>query len=40
MCRDYAEGTPLDAANSHGTARANVVSWLQEQGATSTKPRD
>jgi uncharacterized protein len=37
---DYAEGTPLDAANSHGTARANVVSWLQEQGATSTKPRD
>jgi uncharacterized protein len=31
---DYAEGTPLDAASSLGTRQSNVVSWLQELGAT------
>jgi hypothetical protein len=35
---DYAEGTPLDAADSLDTRRSNVVSWLRELGATSTKP--
>jgi uncharacterized protein len=34
---DYAEGTPLDAADSLGTRQSNVVSWLQELGAASTK---
>ncbi|MGZ6670507.1 MAG: ankyrin repeat domain-containing protein, partial [Solirubrobacteraceae bacterium] len=34
---EYAEGTPLDAAGSLGTRRANVVSWLQERGASSAK---
>jgi uncharacterized protein len=34
---EYAEGTPLDAANSLGTRQANVVSWLRERGATSAK---
>jgi hypothetical protein len=37
---EYAEGTPLDAARSLGTRRANVVSWLQERGATSAKLAD
>ncbi len=37
---DYAEGTPLDAASSPGTRQANVVSWLQDQGATSAEPTD
>jgi ankyrin repeat protein len=36
---DYAEGTPLDAARSLGTRQENVLSWLREQGAASTKPR-
>jgi ankyrin repeat protein len=31
---DYAEGTPLDAASSPGTRQSNIVSWLQELGAT------
>jgi ankyrin repeat protein len=35
---DYADGTPLDAADSLDTRRSNVVSWLRELGATSTKP--
>jgi hypothetical protein len=33
---DYAEGTPLDAASSPGTRQSNVISWLQELGATAT----
>ena len=37
---DYAEGTPLDAANSLGTRQENVVSWLRERGATSAKLPD
>jgi ankyrin repeat protein len=34
---DYADGTPLDAAATRGTRQSNVVSWLQELGATSTR---
>jgi uncharacterized protein len=34
---DYAEGTPLDAASSRSTRQENVVSWLRERGAASTK---
>jgi uncharacterized protein len=37
---DYAEGTPLDAANSLGTRQDNVVSWLRERGASTAKPPD
>jgi ankyrin repeat protein len=33
---DYAKTTALDAANSLGTRRQNVVRWLRELGATST----
>jgi hypothetical protein len=33
---EYAEGTPLDAASSLATRKSNVVSWLREQGASST----
>jgi hypothetical protein len=33
---DYAEETPLDAARGRGTGRDNLITWLQEQGATST----
>ncbi|HJS92896.1 MAG TPA: ankyrin repeat domain-containing protein [Solirubrobacteraceae bacterium] len=33
---DYADGTPLDAATTRGTRQSNVISWLQELGATST----
>jgi uncharacterized protein len=36
---DYAEGTPLDAANSLGTRQDNIVSWLRERGASSTQRR-
>ncbi|MCX4919976.1 ankyrin repeat domain-containing protein [Streptomyces sp. NBC_00687] len=32
---DYAEGTPLDAASGRGTRQANVIGWLEEQGARS-----
>jgi hypothetical protein len=32
---DYAEGTPLDAARGRGTARENVIGWLEQQGAGS-----
>jgi hypothetical protein len=35
---DYAEGTPLDAADSLDTRQSNVVSWLKELGVRSTKP--
>jgi uncharacterized protein len=34
---DYAEGTPLDAADSIDTRQSNVVSWLKELGASSTR---
>ena len=37
---DYAEGTPLDAANALGTRQENVVSWLRERGATSAELPD
>ncbi len=30
---DYAEGTPLDAARSHGTRQGNVIEWLESRGA-------
>jgi len=32
---DYANGTPLDAANGQGTRQENVISWLRELGARS-----
>jgi uncharacterized protein len=35
---DYAQGTPLDAANSPSTRQENVVSWLRELGARSASP--
>jgi hypothetical protein len=35
---DYAQGTPLDAATGDGTRRENVISWLRELGARSTRP--
>jgi hypothetical protein len=31
---DYATGTALDAASLPGTRQSNVVSWLQDLGAT------
>ena len=34
---DYADGTPLDAAGGEGTARGNVISWLTELGARSSR---
>jgi ankyrin repeat protein len=30
---DYAQGTPLDAAQQLGTQQQNVISWLHERGA-------
>jgi hypothetical protein len=30
---DYAQGTPLDAAQQLGTQHQNVISWLRERGA-------
>jgi ankyrin repeat protein len=36
---DYAEGTPLDAADDLGTRESNVVSWLRELGAVSGRQR-
>jgi hypothetical protein len=35
---DYAEGTPLDAASGSGTRRENVISWLRELGAPTSRP--
>ncbi|ADP78973.1 Ankyrin [Pseudofrankia inefficax] len=35
---DYAQGTPLDTAKGLGTRQENVITWLQEQGARSSKP--
>jgi uncharacterized protein len=37
---DYAEGTPLDVARTVGTRKENVISWLQERGATSARRAD
>jgi uncharacterized protein len=34
---DYADGAPLDAASGNGTQRSNLVAWLREKGAQSTK---
>ena len=34
---DYAKGTALDAAGGCGTQRDNVISWLREAGARSTR---
>ncbi len=34
---DYAEGTPLDAANGLGTRQENVITWLREIGARSAE---
>jgi ankyrin repeat protein len=34
---EYAEGTPLDAANGEGTRRGNVISWLRDLGAGSNR---
>jgi uncharacterized protein len=30
---DYAQGTPLDAAQQLGTQQQNVIDWLHERGA-------
>lgn len=35
---DYADGTALDAANSHTTRQNSVVTWLGDRGAASAKP--
>ena len=37
---DYADGTPLDAAGDKSTRQQNVIEWLRERGATSTKSAD
>jgi hypothetical protein len=37
---DYAEGTPLDAASKRGTGRDNVISWLRDRGARSSRAAD
>ena len=37
---DYGEGAPLDAASSDGTRRENVIGWLRDLGAPSTRPAD
>ena len=37
---DYAEGTPLDAATGDGTRRENVIGWLRDLGARSTRLTD
>jgi ankyrin repeat protein len=34
---DYADGTPLDAANGLGTRQDNVISWLRDLGARSSE---
>ena len=36
---DYAEGTPLDAANGLGTRQENVITWLREKGARSAESK-
>ncbi len=37
---EYADGTPLDAATGHGTRRENVISWLRDLGARSSRRAD
>jgi len=37
---EYAEGTPLDAAGGLGTRRENLIGWLRELGARSSKSAD
>jgi uncharacterized protein len=37
---DYAQGTPLDAADGLGTRQENVISWLRELGARSASSTD
>ena len=37
---DYAEGTPLDAASGSGTRRENVLTWLRDLGANTSKVSD
>jgi len=34
---DYASGDALDAANGVGTRRENVIGWLRDQGARSSR---
>jgi hypothetical protein len=34
---DYADGTPLDSASGDGTRRENVITWLRELGARSSR---
>ncbi len=34
---DYAKGTPLDAASGLGTRQDNVIGWLRERGARSSR---
>ena len=36
---DYAEGTPLDAADGLGTRQENVITWLREKGARSSESK-
>jgi ankyrin repeat protein len=33
---EYAQGTPLEAANGDGTQRQNLIGWLRERGAITT----
>ncbi len=35
---DYAEGTPLDAARDWSTRQQNVIDWLTEMGARTSRP--
>jgi hypothetical protein len=37
---DYADGTPLDAATGAGTRRDNVIGWLRDLGAPSSRPTE
>jgi uncharacterized protein len=37
---DYAEGTPLDAATGTSTRQENLITWLREQGASSSHTAD
>jgi hypothetical protein len=37
---EYAQGTPLDAADGLGTRQENVISWLRELVAVPRVPAD
>ena len=39
-CPTTRKGTALDAARGHGTQRANVIEWLEQQGVRSTESAD